>query len=122
MTRRSMMLLLSQKRNSHRMTLTERQIHELHHWFCERTRLYTKLIFSQRLWYDMLRAYGHDCARLRADVDVIVRYLKREISRGKRNMGALKLINFLQPDNFDSDLALARLAFTPGWVKKELKG
>lgn len=32
------------------------------------------------------------------------------ISRDKRNLGALKLVNFLQPDNFDADLAIARLA------------
>lgn len=94
------------------MTDATTAIAELHCWFCERTGLQTKLIFSQRLWFEMARAYDCDFEKLRADVDLIVRYLKREIARDKRNLGALKLINFLQPDNFDADLAIAKLAFT----------
>jgi hypothetical protein len=92
------------------MTATEKAIADLHAWYCERTGLRTKLCFSQRLWFDMLRAYGNDAAALRADAELIVRYLKREIARDKRNLGSLKLVNFLQPDNFDADLAIARLA------------
>lgn len=92
------------------MTRTETAIAELHRWFCERTDLHTKLVFSQRLWFEMARSYKFDFAQLRTDVDLIVRYLKREIGRDKRNLGALKLVNFLQPDNFDADLAIARLA------------
>lgn len=57
----------------------------------------------------MLRSYNNDAAALRADAELIVRYLKREIGRDKRNLGALKLVNFLQPDNFDADLAIAKM-------------
>jgi hypothetical protein len=92
------------------MTETEIAIAELHGWYCELTRIRTKLCFSQSLWFEMLRSYKYDAAALRADAELIVRYLKREIARDKRNLGALKLSNFLQPDNFDSDLAIARLA------------
>ncbi len=94
------------------MTATEKAIAELHAWYCDRTGLRTKLFFSQRLWFDMLRAYENDAAALRADAELIVRYLKREIGRDKRNLGSLKLVNFLQPDNFDADLAIAKLAKT----------
>lgn len=94
------------------MTATETAIAELHAWFCERTGIHTKLCFSQRLWFEMLRSYENNTERLRADADLIVRYLKKEIARDKRNLGALKLINFLQPDNFDADLAIARLTHT----------
>jgi hypothetical protein len=93
-----------------KMTATEKAIAELHAWYCETTRLHTKLCFSQHLWADRLRDYKYDAAALRADAELIVRYLKREIARDKRNLGALKLVNFLQPDNFDADLAIARLA------------
>lgn len=104
------------------MTATEQAISELHAWFCERTGLRTKLCFSQRLWFEMLRSYCNSAAdnneplgldfaieKLRADADRIIRYLKKEIARDKRNLGALKLVNFLQPDNFDADLAIAKM-------------
>ncbi len=88
----------------------EKTISELHVWYCQRTGVQTKLCFSQRLWHDRLRDYDYDAGKLRADADLIIRHLKREIAREKRNLGALKPQNFLQPDNFDADLAIARLA------------
>jgi hypothetical protein len=91
------------------VTETETKIAELHAWYCRRTRLDTKLCFAQQLWFDRLRDYEYDAAKLRADCDLIIRYLKRELAREKRNIGALKLANFLQPDTFDADLALAKL-------------
>lgn len=94
------------------MKPTEKAIAELHAWYCERTGLQTKLFFSQRLWYDLAKSYSFDFAQLRADCELLVRYLKRELAREKRNIGALKLSNFLQPDNFDADLAIAKLEFT----------
>jgi hypothetical protein len=89
---------------------TEKAIAELHAWYCERTRLRLRLCFSQTLWFDRLRDYKYDEVALRADCDLIVRYLKKEIARDKRNLGALKLMNFLQPDNFDADLAIAKMS------------
>ncbi len=91
-------------------TQSAKEIEGLHAWFCERTRLKTKLCFSERIWFDRLRDYEYDAGKLKTDCDLIVRYLQREIAAGSRNVGALKLGNFLQPDTFDSDLALAKLA------------
>jgi len=91
------------------MTTTEKQIAELHRWYCDRTGLRTRLIFSFARWFEILRSYKYEAEALRADAELIIRHLKKEIARDKRNLGALKLANFLQPDNFDSDLALARL-------------
>jgi hypothetical protein len=93
------------------MKNVEGLIVDLHELFCERSGVRTKLCFSQRLWYDLAKSYDFKFGELRMDVELAVRYLKREIARDKRNVGALKLQNFLQPDNFDADLALARLAF-----------
>jgi hypothetical protein len=89
---------------------TENAVAELHAFYCERSGLQTRLCFAQRAWYDRLRDYDFNADALRADIDLLVRYLKREIARDKRNMGALKLSNLLQPDQFDEDVALARLA------------
>ncbi len=91
-------------------TSTAQRINDLHCWYCKRTGLNTKLCFSERLWFDRLRDYSYDESALRIDCELIVRYLKREIARDKRNLGSLKLSNFLQPDEFDSNLALARFS------------
>jgi hypothetical protein len=89
-------------------------VKELHSWFCQRTGLQTRLCFSERLWFDRLRDYNYDSDELQADCELIIKYLRREIAqkadgRSGRNVGALKLSNFLQPDNFDADLAIAKL-------------
>jgi hypothetical protein len=42
------------------------------------------------------------------DLILTTKYLMREVNLGKRNPGALKLNNLLQPVRFDSDLVLAR--------------
>ena len=61
----------------------ENAIAGLHAWWCKRTGAETKLFFSQRLWHDRLRDYQYDAEKLRADVELILRYLKREIARDK---------------------------------------
>ena len=58
----------------------------------------------ERQWYELLRA-GHTLA----DVEQVVRYLQREIRATRRNVGALKLSNLLQPDRFEEDLGISRL-------------
>jgi hypothetical protein len=58
----------------------------------------------ERQWYELLRA-GHTLA----DVEHVVRYLQREIRATRRNVGALKLSNLLQPDRFEEDLGISRL-------------
>lgn len=89
---------------------TETKIADLHEWYCKRTGLVTKLFFSRQLWFDRLREASYDANALRGQCELIVRYLKREIARDKRNLGALRLSNFLQPDTFDENLGLAKLS------------
>jgi hypothetical protein len=45
----------------------------------------------------MLRSYDNDAAALRPDAELIVLYLKREIGRDKRNLGALNSTTFYSP-------------------------
>jgi hypothetical protein len=89
---------------------TEQKIANLHQWYCRRTGIVTKLCFARQLWFDRLREYEYDADKLGGDCDLVVIYLKKEIARDKRNLGALRLSNFLQPDTFDENLGLARLA------------
>lgn len=58
----------------------------------------------QRLWFEWFKA-GHDEDQLHA----VFRYLRGEIGNKKRNDGALKLSNMLDPERFASDFALVGL-------------
>jgi hypothetical protein len=91
---------------------TEKKIAQLHDWYCKRTGIVTKLFFARQLWFDRLRDCVYDAATLLNQCDLIIRYLKREIARDKRNLGSLRLSNFLQPDTFDENLGLAKLALS----------
>lgn len=62
-----------------------------------------------RLWSDLLKDYEDDDARLEADLKVVIVYLRAQIQREKRNPGALKLSNLLDPEQFEADLAEANL-------------
>ena len=58
----------------------------------------------ERMWFETLRAgYSLD------DVRTVIGYLQREIRAQRRNVGALKLSNLLQPDRFEEDLQISRL-------------
>jgi hypothetical protein len=39
----------------------------------------------------------------------VIAYLQREIRAQRRNVGALKLSNLLQPDRFEEDLQISRV-------------
>jgi hypothetical protein len=43
----------------------------------------------------------------------VIIYLQREIREGRRNVGALKLSNLLQPDRFEEDLNIRRVRLEP---------
>jgi hypothetical protein len=58
----------------------------------------------ERMWFELLRA-GYTLADLRA----VILYLQREIRAQRRNVGALKLSNLLQPDRFEEDLQICRV-------------
>ena len=93
---------------------------KLHADYCALTGRVTPLQFSQRLWWDLLQSaeYAYDAARMWADVQHLVRYLQLGIRDGKRNLGALKLMNLLQPDRYWEDLAEARATLRPARAPK----
>jgi hypothetical protein len=62
----------------------------------------------ERLWWEWFRA-GYNGTDLRD----VIKYIRRQISLGKRNEGALKLTNLIQRSEagfigFDQDLGLSR--------------
>lgn len=84
-------------------------IHQAHRIYCSLTGQRLGLGYDrERMWYELLRA-GHTTDELRH----LVVYLQREIRAGRRNVGALKLSNLLQPDRFEEDLAISRVALRP---------
>jgi hypothetical protein len=62
----------------------------------------------QRMWFELLRA-GYSLEDLRT----VITYLQREIRAQRRNVGALKLSNLLQPDRFEEDLQISRVRLRP---------
>ncbi len=62
----------------------------------------------ERLWFEWFRC-GFDLEDLRW----VISYLQREIRERRRNVGALKLSNLLQPDRFEEDLAISRVRLQP---------
>lgn len=80
-----------------------------HHLYCGLTGQSLRLGFDrERQWYEWLRA-GFTSEDLRR----VVAYLQREIREGRRNVGALKLSNLLQPDRFEEDLNIRRVRLEP---------
>src|SRR3974390_1083205 len=85
------------------------QIGALHQLYCHLTGQSLRLGFDrERQWYEWLRA-GFTPEDLRR----VVGYLQREIREGRRNVGALKLSNLLQPDRFEEDLQISRVRLRP---------
>ena len=80
-------------------------IQQAHQLYCQLTGQTLRLAFDrERMWYELLRA-GYSLAELRA----VITYLQREIRARRRNVGALKLSNLLQPDRFEEDLQISRV-------------
>ncbi len=85
------------------------QITAAHQLYCQLTGQSLRLGFDrERQWYEWLRA-GFTCQDLRR----VIAYLQREIREGRRNVGALKLSNLLQPDRFEEDLNIRRVRLEP---------
>jgi len=84
-------------------------VRELHELYCHWTDQTLTLRFDrERLWYEFLRAgFGA------ADLKRVVTYLQKEIRAQRRNIGALKLSNLLQPDRFEEDLNISRVRLKP---------
>jgi len=84
------------------------RIQQAHALYCQLTGQRVSLRFDrERLWFELFRAGFTE-----ADVQTVIRYLQREIRHGRRNVGALKLSNFLQPDRFEEDLNISRVALS----------
>lgn len=76
-----------------------------HQLYCRLTGQTLRLGFDrERQWYEWLRA-GFTPEDLRR----VIGYLQREIRESRRNVGALKLSNLLQPDRFEEDLNIRRV-------------
>jgi hypothetical protein len=85
------------------------QIQQAHRLYCQLTGQTLSLGFDrERLWYELLRA-GHTPEEVRT----VILYLQREIRAERRNVGALKLSNLLQPDRFEEDLQISRVRLRP---------
>lgn len=75
----------------------------LHAWYCEQMGTEVRLDMNlERLWFDWFKAQFTEDQFKR-----VFKYLKKQVDQKKRNDGALKLSNMLQPDRFNEDLALA---------------
>ena len=84
-------------------------LEELHQTYCRLTGQNLSVRFDrERLWFEFHRA-GFTLA----DLTQVVRYLQREIRHARRNVGALKLSNLLQPDHFEEDLNISRIRLVP---------
>jgi hypothetical protein len=76
-----------------------------HQLYCQLTGQTLRLAFDrERMWYELLRL-GYSLQDLRT----VITYLQREIRAQRRNVGALKLSNLLQPDRFEEDLQISRV-------------
>ena len=81
------------------------QIAAAHQLYCQLTAQSLRLGFDrERQWFEWLRA-GFTLEDLRR----VIGYLQREIRENRRNVGALKLSNLLQPDRFEEDLNIRRV-------------
>ncbi len=80
-------------------------IGQAHQLYCQLTGQSLRLGFDrERMWYELLRT-GYSLQDLRT----VITYLQREIRAQRRNVGALKLSNLLQPDRFEEDLQISRV-------------
>jgi hypothetical protein len=84
-------------------------IQQAHQLYCQLTGQTLRMAFDrERMWFELLRA-GYTLEDLRC----VILYLQREIRAQRRNVGALKLSNLLQPDRFEEDLQISRVRLRP---------
>jgi hypothetical protein len=89
-------------------------IQQAHQLYGQLTAQTLRLAFDrERMWYELLSA-GYTLQDLRA----VITYLQREIRAQRRNVGALKLSNLLQPDRFEEDLQISRVRLRPASAPK----
>jgi hypothetical protein len=82
---------------------------QAHQLYCRLTGQTLRLAFDrERMWFELLRA-GYTLTDLRT----VILYLQSQIRAQRRNVGALKLSNLLQPDRFEEDLQISRVRLRP---------
>jgi hypothetical protein len=87
------------------MKVEAQHIVQAHELYCHLTGQKLRLDYlRQRQWYELLHQ-GFTFNEIRR----VILYLQREIREGRRNVGALKLSNLLQPDRFEEDLNIRRI-------------
>ena len=80
-------------------------IQQAHQLYCQLTGQTLRLAFDrERMWYELLRT-GYTLQ----DISTVITYLQREIHAQRRNVGALKLSNLLQPDRFEEDCQISHV-------------
>ena len=90
-------------------TVDTQQILQAHQLYCQLTGQNLRLDFvRERQWYELLHQ-GFTVEEVRR----VIVYLQKEIREGRRNVGALKLSNLLQPDRFEEDLHIRRVRLEP---------
>jgi hypothetical protein len=84
-------------------------IQQAHQLYCQLTGQTLRLDYvRERQWFELLRQ-GFTLSQVRR----VILYLQREIREGRRNVGALKLSNMLQPDRFEEDLNIRHVRLEP---------
>jgi hypothetical protein len=87
------------------MSPVHAQIIQAHQMYCQLTGQQLRLDYvRERQWYELL-TLGHTVEQVRQ----VILYLQREIREKRRNVGALKLSNLLQPDRFEEDLNIRQV-------------
>jgi len=85
------------------------KILEAHQLYCHLTGQKIRLDFvRERQWYELLQQ-GFTVVEVRR----VILYLQSQIREGRRNVGALKLSNLLQPDRFEEDLNIRHVRLEP---------
>ena len=86
-----------------------RRIEQIHALYCRLTGQNLSLGFDrQRARYEFFRAGFSE-----QQLTQVIAYLQKEIRYNRRNVGALKLSNLLQPDRFEEDLNISRVRLRP---------
>jgi len=87
------------------MKVSSNDVIQAHELYCQLTGQKLRLDYvRQRQWYELLHL-GFSLKEVR----FVILYLQREIREGRRNVGALKLSNLLQPDRFEEDFNIRRI-------------
>jgi len=99
------------------MSVDPQQIQQAHELYCELTGQKLRLDYlRQRQWYELLHQ-GFTLVEIRR----VIVYLQREIREARRNVGALKLSNLLQPDRFEEDLNIRNVRLQPPFASPSPK-